>query len=291
MSNQIVSPELAQYLGMKPEEITNLDQFKEKFNQSFVSKTALTDPKSSEYQEFAPKAVGRIAGVIENLVGKTLKTVGLELTEEEKKKPVESLVETALSRLRESGDAKVNQLAEQLKSNASEKEKQLADQLTGVQKKYKDLEGLHHQTVQQLEQERTEAASKIREVQIGFQKTDIESKTIRWRNGIKPVEQEGFFSLLGKQVKLDLDDQGKLIVLDKDGKLINSKKRTGTFMTYEEILEEQGKAAGIWEENPHARNQPPVPRGTFTPPASTTPPAGGATGQPQRRLAKDRMQN
>ena len=66
------------------------------------------------------------------------------------------------------------------------------------------------------------------------------------------MEREGFFARLNKEYRLELDETGRLEVLDTQGKRIPSTKQAHAFKSYEEVLEEQGRALGVWAENPQA---------------------------------------
>lgn len=282
----MTTEELLNYLGLPAQEIQTLDDFKAKFPTAFVSRTALLDQRTPEFREILPHVAGKVTGSITSALNRALDEVRLELTPQEREgKKVEELVASAITKLNARVGEKESKLAElqaKLESSKDEATRQLTQELEAARRKLADTENLLNTTRSTLTEREQTFASQLKDTKLEYLTTDTHAKTIKWRTGVKPVEQEGFFSHLNKNYKRDLDEKGQLIVLTATGERVPSKKQVGAFMTYEEVLEQEGKALGVWEENPHARNQPGLP--TFGRPASggaapaATPAAPPATG-------------
>lgn len=274
---------LLQYLGLNPDEVKTLDDLKAKFPAQFVSRAALLDQRSAEFKEILPHVAGRVTGSITSALNRALEEVQLEVTPQEREgKKAEELVAYAITKLNARAgekDSKLQELQAQLAKSKDEATRELTAKLEQEQRRRAEVEQLLGTTKTTLEQQRVDYEAKIKTTRLDYVRTDAHAKAIKWRTGIKPVEQAGFFAHLEKNYKLDLDDQGQLVPLTATGERVPSKKVVGAFMTYEEVLEQEGKTLGVWEENPHARHQAPafVVTGAGTPPAAAgagAPPAG-----------------
>jgi len=279
MSNELKPQDLLNLLGLPAEEATSLEAIREKFEQTYVPIEALKDPKNPHTQSLAPAFVGKVTGVATTALKRKLKSYGLDLTADEMKdKPLEQLVELGLEKLSESQHQKLKSLEEQLSQSSDQKSQELASKLDKLQSKYNDTQALLEQARSQYETEKSGWESQLKGQRLEWARAKTH-EAIKWRPDIKEVEREGFFARLNRDYKLELDDQGRLEVLDASGKRIPSTKQAHAFKTYEEVLEEQGRALGVWAENPKA-GQPvgkmpayvvPAPGTT---PASATPAAG-----------------
>ncbi len=282
----MTTEDLLNYLGLPAQEIQTLEDFKAKFPTTFVSRTALLDQRSPEFREILPHVAGKVTGSITSALNRALEEVKLELTPQEREgKKVEDLVASAITKLNARVGEKENKLAElqaKLESSKDEATRQLTQELQAARQRLADTENLLNTTRTTLTEREQTFASQLKDTKLEFLTTDTHAKAIKWRTGVKPVEQEGFFAHLNKNYKRDLDEQGRLIVLTASGERVPSKKQVGSFMTYEEVLEQEGKTLGVWEENPHARHQPALP--TFGRPApggaapAATPAAAPAPG-------------
>lgn len=252
MSNEIKSQDLLNLLGLPAEEATSLDAIREKFEQTYVPLEALKDPKNPHTQSLAPAFVGKVTGVTTTALKRKLKAYGLDLTAEEMKdKPLEQLVELGLEKLSESQNQKLKSLEEQLGQSSDQKSQELQAKLERLQSKFNDTQALLEQSRQQYEQERGSWESQLKGQKLEWARAKSH-EAIKWRPDVKEVEREGFFARLNKEYRLELDETGRLEVLDTQGKRIPSTKQAHAFKSYEEVLEEQGRALGVWADNPQA---------------------------------------
>lgn len=252
MSQELKTTDLLDLLGL-PQETKTLEELRQTFEQKYVPLEALKDPKNPHAQNLAPAFVGKVTGVTATTLKRKLKQYGLELTGEEvKDRPLEQLVELGLEKLHDHQNQKLRSLEEQLSQNTDQKTQELASKLDKLQAKYNDTTALLDQARQQYETERGSWEQQLRGQRLDWERAKLHETAIRWRPDVKEVEKEGFFARLSKAYKLELDEQGRLEVLDASGKRIPSGKQAHAFKTYEEVLEETGRTLGVWADNPQA---------------------------------------
>lgn len=267
MSNEVKTTDLLALLGL-PQDMTNPDEIREKFEQTYVPLESLKDPKNPHTQALAPALVGKVTGVTATTLKRKLKQYGLELTADDlKDKPIEQLVELGLEKLHESASQKQKTLEEQLNQSTDQKSQELTAKLDKLQAKYNDTTALLEQARQQYETEKSSWEQQLKGQRLEWERAKLHETAIKWRPDVKEVEKEGYFARLSKSYKLELDEQGRLEVLDASGKRIPSAKQAHTFKTYEEVLEETGRTLGVWAENPKA-GQPVGRQSSFVVPAA-----------------------
>jgi flagellar biosynthesis chaperone FliJ len=251
MSTEIKATDVLNLLGL-PTEASNLEEIREKFEQTYLPLEALKDPKNPHAQQLAPAFVGKVTGVATTTLKRKLKTLGVDLTAEEiKEKPLEQVLELGLERVAETHQQKIKSLEEQLNQSSDQKATELTAKLEKLQAKYNDTTALLEQARQQYDQERGQWENQLRGQRLEWARSKAH-ESIKWRPDVKEVEREGFFARLNRDYRLELDEQGRLEVLDSSGKRIPSGKQAHAFKTYEEVLEEAGRTLGVWAENPQA---------------------------------------
>lgn len=267
MSQEVKATDLLALLGL-PQETSNLDEIREKFEQTYVPLESLKDPKNPHTQALAPALVGKVTGVTATTLKRKLKQYGLELTADDlKDKPIEQLVELGLERLHENQNQKLKSLEDQLAQSTDQKTAELTAKLDKLQAKYQDTTALLEQARTQYETEKGSWEKQLRGQRLDWERAKLHETAIKWRPDVKEVEKEGYFARLAKAYQLELDDQGRLEVLDASGKRIPSAKQAHTFKTYEEVLEETGRTLGVWADNPKA-GQPVAKSPSFLVPAA-----------------------
>lgn len=245
--------DLLNLLGLPEDQASTPEQLRETFEQKYVPVEALKDPKNPHAAALGSALVGKVTGVAQTSLKRKLKSYGLELTSEEiKDKPLEALVELGLERLHDHTSQQLKTLQEQLSQSSDQKTQELSSKLEKLQAKYNDTTALLEQARTQYETERTQWERQLKSQRLDWERAKLHETAIKWRPDVKEVEREGFFSRLNKSYQLELDDHGRLEVLDSSGKRIPSAKQAHAFKTYEEVLEETGRSLGVWAENPKA---------------------------------------
>lgn len=217
--------ELLSVLGI--DGVETVDQFKEKFNKSFVNRQYAVDD-----EEIKTKIVGKITGKLSTLYKQEF---GLENKEIEGKK-VEEIFELGISKQK----SKITELEVNLTKNADEKS---AEWQTKYEKQKKDA----NEYKSQLEL----ISGSLEETKKGFEK---EKKSwvvnAQFNDTYKKIQSEfadeiskdqlkveGFNSLISKKYIFDLDEStNTLAVFDKEGNRVQNPNKIGAFLTPEELL-------------------------------------------------------
>lgn len=251
----IDSKEVFNYLGIDESNIEDLDSFREKFETEFVKKSVLKDAKSNEYKEFAPTFVGKVTGSTQTALNRKLKEYGVELDSNEiQGKRIEDVIELGVSKLGETYNSKIYDLENKLSKGKDEQSKELETKLNTISKKYSELEGAYSNLKNEYVSAEETWKNKLKQEKLGY----LVAKThegIKWKSGIKDIEREGYFSRLKNNYKIDLDETtNTLEIFDANGNRIPNPKKSGTWKTYADILEEEGIRNEVWATNDHANN-------------------------------------
>ena len=249
----IENKDILNYLGINETEIENIDSFREKFETEFVKKSVLKDPKSNEYKEFAPTFVGKVTGSTQTALNRKLKEYGIEMDANELNgKRIEDVIETGVSKLYESLHGKVYDLENKLTKGKDEATKELESKLNSVQKKYTELESLHNNLKNEFQSAEENWKTNFKNERIKHLIAK-QHEGIKWKLGIKDIEKEGFFGRIKTNYKIDIDENtNQLEVFDSNGNRIPNPKKSGTWKTYNEILEEEGLKNEVWSANENA---------------------------------------
>lgn len=289
----IKSEEILDFLfGEEGKNVDSLDKVKEKFTGEkavFVPVSELNDSKSEVFKRFVPRAVGTISGKTVSIVKKKASELGIELTSEEiKDKPVEEVVDYALSKISTTVSTKLTDYESKLKQNTDERVAALSAENATYKQKYSDLDNLHQSLKKTYETDTANAKNQLRNFKLDSIKSKKHSDSLKFAATTKELEKEGFFAKISKKYKLDLNEaENDLEVFDASTNArIPNPKQAGAFMTYEDILEAEGREAGIWSVNSGAKNinQNQNKNSIFTPPGQGAQPNEG-TPQPGRKVS------
>lgn len=250
----IENKEIFDYLGINTEGIENIDSFREKFENEFVKKSVLKDSKSNEYKEFAPTFVGKITGSTQTALNRKLKEYGVEIDANEiKDKRIEDVVEYGVSKLFDSLNGKVGDLENKLTKGKDEATKELETKYNTITKKYSELESLHNGLKNEYQSAEEKWKNTLKQEKINHLIAK-QHEGIKWKAGIKDIEREGFFGRIKTNYKIDFDEtSNQLEVFDVNGNRIPNPKKSGTWKSYSEILEEEGLKNEVWANNDHAQ--------------------------------------
>lgn len=250
----IEQKEIFDYLGINTDGIENIDSFREKFETEFVKKSVLKDTKSNEYKEFAPTFVGKITGSTQTALNRKLKEYGIELDSNEiKDKRIEDVIEFGVSKLYDSISGKVVDLESKLTKGKDEATKELETKYNTITKKYSELESLHNGLKSEYQSAEEKWKNTLKQEKINHHVAK-QHEGIKWKAGIKDIEREGFFGRIKTNYKIDFDEtSNQLEVFDANGNRIPNPKKSGTWKTYNEILEEEGLKNEVWANNDHAQ--------------------------------------
>lgn len=216
--------EILQTLGIENAE--NLEQFKQKFNETFVSRKIAIDD-----EEIKTKVVGKITGGLSTLIKRELE---LDPKEIEGKK-VEEIFTLGVTKLK----GKISELEV---NAAKTRDEAVAEWQTKAEKYKKDF--TEYKTQTEL------LSKKLEETEQGFQNekknwtinqkfSDTRKKALSMfsEEVLKDnLKLEGFNTLITKKYKFDLDESNELVVYDAEGKRIQNTNKIGAFLSPEEVL-------------------------------------------------------
>lgn len=235
-------------------EINNVETFKEKFQEKFISLSEISERKDI-VEPIISKAIGKRIGSLETIIKKAAKENGVDLDGEEiKGKPIEEVAKTVFTKLSENHSSVVNDLKSQLDSRSEDVIKKLNKEINDYKTKYNELETLLNDTKNQFTKLQEDKDKEIKMFKIEVEKKNIFDK-VGFKKDMTAVEKTGFETLINSKYDLDLDEKGILIVKDKNGKRIKNDKVVGAFKTLEDILREEAEANGLISKNPHAGKQ------------------------------------
>jgi DNA repair ATPase RecN len=252
------------YIGLNEADVENEDKFRELFDEKFTQKSNVDDKTKASI-------VGAAAGATTVKATQLMKQHGVEGIDL-KGKRLEEVVETAITEVAK----KYSTELETLKSTAGKPDERVSVLETDLEK-YKKLAAeektQRENAVTQLEKFRSDATVEKQTLTLNFLLKDKNEKTIKFNTSVKDVEKKGYFAHLNEKYNFELSEDGSdIIPTTKKGDRIPNPKAHGTFLTYEDILKNEGVELGVWEMNPHGgKTTPPQSKTTIiTPPSSGT---------------------
>lgn len=239
--------DLLAYLGMDAEKTKTLEDFKSAFEPEFVRAKNL-----NEDSEFVKPIIGKVIGTLENEVKKIAKSSGLEneidSDEYKSNKFLNEKLSFVIKKLGEKSNSQIEEWKTKASQGNDEKVKEYEKKLSSAEQKKKDLEELLNQTKGEYNTFKEQASNQLKGFKLNIIKKDAFSK-LPLKSDIKPIELKGFEATIYEKYKLDIDENDVPTVMDTKGARIPSTKVTGTFKTFEEILQEEATAAGIYQMN------------------------------------------
>ena len=222
------------YLGFEADKVKTEDDFKSQFDGKFgVKELLLKDPK------FTGEIYGKKIGSIEAKVKANAKKMGVEFAPDEiKDKGVEDILELSFTKIADLNKKAMDDLEKASKGTVDEQVKTWKEKAAAYESKLKDTESLLTKTSSEFDGYKKDAVTRVKSETISnFKKSAIAK--LEFKQDITSVEKVGFESVLNDKYVFDLDETGSPFVADKKGQRIPSKKQTGTFMTADEILQDE----------------------------------------------------
>ena len=223
--------EFAQFLGINPAEVENLDKAKELLGNEFMRKSLIKDSK--EFND----AVGSRFGAIEVAVKRLVKENGAELSAELiQGKKVEDVIALAETKLKETFSGKITELQRQIEDKDSSKIiEDWNTKYTALEGKHRDTEGLLTLTKNELENTKNNSLKTINDYKIKeIDKRSFDS--ISFSKDTTDLSKTGFKTILNEKYVIDLDEAGNPFVKDKiNNARIPNPLKMGEFMTVEDV--------------------------------------------------------
>jgi hypothetical protein len=257
----IETKDIIEYLGFNPENVKELEDLKSNFEKEFIRASAIT-----EDYEPVKKIVGKIYGSIETDLTKVAKSHEINLDEisDWKDSKIKDKLKIVTSKLSEKQQSMIDELQKKASQNNDEKVNELSKMLEKKDKKLNDTESLLKSISKEYDEFKNNSSNQLKTIKLDTMKTNLFTQ-IKFKDGINEIEQEGYNSIIGKKFRFDLDENGKMIVTDSDGKLIPNSKVTGTFKSPDEVLTEEAVKLGLYKLNNDGGKQKPTPTKTASP--------------------------
>lgn len=235
--------DLLQYLDIKEDQVKDgdkfsLDKFKEAFNGDggFFRKNQLKDIVKGD-QQLMSEITGSRVGSIDTALNRAAKALGVEFDDETGKQGVEKKLDFVVK----THSKKINDELSSLKKELELKDvdaavKEYKDRYSKLESKFNDTKGLLEKTVGDLENERKGRAEFEKSLKITGAHQGALSK-IKFAKDVDELKKEGFLSILSKNYKLDIDENGQVIPLTQEGKRIPNQMVSGKFLEVEELYQ------------------------------------------------------
>lgn len=239
--------EVANFLGLKEDEIKTIDDFKAKFDTEFIRTSAI-----NEDSEPVKKILGRTFGTIENELKKFTKAHELDIdfdSDDLKGKRVNEKYKFVLNKFDENKKTIIDDLTAKAGQGNDDKVKELESKLEKQKTKLSDVEGLLKNTSLEFETFKGTKEKEIKNVKLNIHKNEIFAKA-NFLPEVNEYAKKGFLNEFQEKYQLDLDENEKPVILNKDGKQIPNPKVTGTFYQPNELLLEELVKAGMYKLNP-----------------------------------------
>ena len=242
----IETKEIIAFLGFKEEEVPTLDALKAKFEPEFIRTSAI-----NAELEPVKKLIGEVYGSVNTDFQKIAKAneINIEDIEEWKNAKVKDKLKILTTEISKKKDSIIEDLTKKASLNNDEKLNEITTLLEKEKQKRKEIDGLLKQVSTDFDAYKVTATDQLKNIKSNTLKNGALS-TVKWKDGITELEQEGYNSIINKKYKFELDETGtKLEAKDSEGKQIPNPKVTGTFKTVEEVLVEEAVKLNLYKLN------------------------------------------
>lgn len=245
----IEAKEILEYLNIP--DVDKFEDLRSKFESDYIKKSLIKDDK-----EIVSSIVGKVAGSTQSAALRELKARGIEVSSEDfKGLALEKVAELSISKVEDLYKAQL----EEAKKNAGGGDAALKtweEKYSKLESKLNDTKSLLEASKKQWETDSQAWQQKEKDIKRQTKLTDV-FKGIKWKTDVKEIEKKGFFATINEKYKDDLDENGELFMTDATGQRIKHPKKNGEWKSPLEILEEEGRAQGIWATNPVAERGTP----------------------------------
>lgn len=207
------------------DEVTSMEEFEEKFNSRFL-------PKETAWQddEVKSKITGKIAGSINSIAKREF---GLEPSEIKDLK-WEEVIAKGVSKLREN----ITSLEEMAGKNSDDKFNELAEKLKKAEKTINDYKINLENTSKLVEQKDLEYQNSIKSLKVDNVLKEAKTKIFpKMKTNISEPERFYFEHKIKESIDVDFDENGDVIVMDKNGQRLANPNKLGSFLSLEEAIE------------------------------------------------------
>lgn len=216
-----------------------IEDLKKKHDERFITlDEAHTNP------DIMKKANGSFGFEVEDTIFKSFKDLGIEKSEF---KALPSTKEKIQFIAKKQAD-KIAELTDAAGKGNDEKVLKLTKDLEKIQGQANQYKSELEKTAGELETEKTNFTTKLKGFKVQNIMKDAKAK-LAWSDQANDLSKRGFDSLLSDKYVVEIADDDSVSILDKKGQKIPHSKKTGTFLTIDEVLDLELDTAGLKKKN------------------------------------------
>jgi flagellar biosynthesis GTPase FlhF len=237
--------ELVNFLNLN--EVENLEEAKEKFQENWVNSKELNDK------------LGKINGTIAHVAKRAFEPFGVTLTEEDfKDKKAQDVLRMASERARDAYEKQQEEWQQRAdKSGSEELVKEWEKKHKSLEKKLTEVDTARQEAINQFEQFKNKMVEEQKQSKINHT-FERELSSIKLDPSVNEFTIKGFKATIGEKYAIDLEDDGNIYVKDRNsGERLKSKEKAGSFLNLSDVLLAEATAAGIIMKNPSAGQRVP----------------------------------
>jgi flagellar biosynthesis GTPase FlhF len=245
--------ELVNFLNLN--EVENLEEAKEKFQENWVNSKELNDK------------LGKINGTIAHVAKRAFEPFGVTLTEEDfKDKKAQDVLRMASERARDAYEKQQDEWQQRAdKSGSEELVKEWEKKHKSLEKKLTEVDTARQEAINQFEQFKNRMVEEQKQTKINHT-FERELGSIKLDPSVNEFTIKGFKATIGEKYAIDLEDDGNIYVKDRNsGERLKSKEKAGSFLNLSDVLLAEATAAGIIMKNPSAGQRVPRPGAPMMP--------------------------
>lgn len=224
--------DLLEYMGLKPDEVSTIDDFKAKIDTSFVRRDQVIKDK-----ELVSQITGKVVGSATTTLNSVAKDLGIEITEDDiKGKKLEDVIRTVGNKAKDFYSTKITEL--ETLASSTDKEaivKEYQTKINKLEQKYNDTNKLLDTTKQDYEGKIQGYENEKKQFKVNHLKSEA-IKAVQFKDGLTELERKGFLATIEEEYDVDFDETGNPYPVDKKTKSrVPNPKVTGTFMELPDI--------------------------------------------------------
>ena len=230
--------DILKYQGIELPEDATIDDYKKAFDERYLTKENAINDESLR-SHFAGEITSKFARELQ----RTAKENGIELDEEEKKKPVADLARIVIAKKQEFYDSKLSEF-ESTKKKPTEELTALNEKLTGLQKRYEEELSAKSELQQELERKSNEFITFQKNFKLNQAKQSILG-SLNFSENANDLLKKGFYATVNEKYEIQLGDDDTPIITDKEGNRIKDPNKHGSFLSPSDVLANELTAAGL----------------------------------------------
>lgn len=245
--------ELKEYLEWQGIEADSLEDAKKKFPLKYTTEEQfLKDP------EKRGKVTGITVGSIHTGITRIGRAYGVEFTKEEAKdKTPEDLADMIFKKHVDQYEAKLAELKKVAEAGSDDKVKELQTRYEKLEAKSKEYKSAWETSVAEMENKTRENEEKLKGVKLEFVKNNVWG-SVKFDPTVDPLKRKGFEATIKENFVIDLDENDKPVIRNKDGKQIINPQKHDQFLSVEEVLQLEADKAGLTAKNKDAGRPAPI---------------------------------